>query len=84
MTSLLKAKDQALHLYQGMKREKAQFVVNEKDYKDRSNKMGAKLNSRLDFNVKLQEEIRALRVLGEKVNHRAEVEQKKFKAERAW
>lgn len=50
---LLKAKDHALSLYQGMERKKAQFAVKEKDYKDILNKMGVELNSKLDLEVKL-------------------------------
>lgn len=77
LDKLIEAKDEALSLYQGMERE--QFAVKERDYEDRLDKMGAKLNFKLDLEERLMEEIGVLRAQAKEASQRAEVEKKNLK-----
>lgn len=79
LDKLLEAKDQALGLYKSMEEERVQFMAKENEYQDKFNKMGMELNLSLSSELKLQEEIEALRIWGEKANQRAKVEKMKAK-----
>lgn len=57
--------------------------MKERDYEDRLDKMGAKLNFKLDLEERLIEEIGVLRAQAKEASQRAEVEKKKFEDERA-
>lgn len=82
LDKLLEAKDKALDPYESMEKEQTQFAAKEKEYEDKFNKMGMKLNASLSSELKLQEEIEALKVWEEKANQRTEAE--KMKAEEKW
>lgn len=58
LDKLLKAKDQALSLYESIKIEWAEFAAKEKDYKDRLSKMAEELDEKLISKLKLLDEIK--------------------------
>lgn len=79
LDKLIEAKDQAFNLYNSMEAEKAQFALRENEYEEKLNQMGIELNSRLDVEERLMEEIKALRASEEEARAPAEEERDKVR-----
>lgn len=58
----MEARDHALILYNSMEVERVRYAAKEKEHEDKLNKMDVKLNTNLSSELKLREEIEALRV----------------------
>lgn len=64
---MLEAKDQAIKVYEDMETKMAWFAEKEREYKDRLNRMGIKLETKAAFELNLLDDNKGLKICGKKL-----------------
>lgn len=64
LDKMLKAKNQAIGLYESMEAERAKFAAKERVYEDLPNKMGKELEAKSTSELRLLDNNRALKIWG--------------------